>query len=326
LQRWIAIIHYKLQNDLIQTGDRSAAMLHAQLAAEILGRLATQNNNANAQRELGSIYAAIANLLEIDGQFAAALEYSRKQLQLIRPVIAADPKNLEYRQDLANSQAGVGYNLSKLGRSGEGISFLRRGLAEMTELNRLGKKSETQGGLGGIQVRLGVALAATRDLAGALDSYARAHAVHQALAEADLADVNDRLIAADIENRIARVHLKQGDRGAARREYEEAFRIGERLTSHTPTNVAVLYSLFESYAGLGDVSAEMATKVTSGAERSKLAAEAEDWYAKSLRTWEKIPNASRISPSGVEIHEPREIARRAKTAASYRPLPGGPPA
>jgi non-specific serine/threonine protein kinase/serine/threonine-protein kinase len=322
LQRWIAIIHYKLQNDLIQTGDRAAAMLHAQQATEIFGSLAKQNNNANAQRELGSLYAAIANLLEIDGQFAGALEYSRKQLQLIQPVVAADPKNLEYREDLANSQASVGYNLSKLVRSGEGIPFLRRGLAEMTELNRLGKNSETQVSLGGIQVRLGAALAETRNLAGALDSYARAHAIYKDLAAADLADLNNRLMSADIENRIAGVHLKQGDMGAALREYEEAFSISELLTSRTPTNVAGLYSLFESYAGLGDVSAGMATKVTSGAERSKLSTEAWDWYAKSLRTWEKIPNASRISPNGVWVHDPREIARRAKTAASYQPSPG----
>jgi serine/threonine protein kinase/tetratricopeptide (TPR) repeat protein len=321
LQRWIGIIHYKLQNDLIQTGDRSAAMLHAQQAAEIFGHLAKQNNNANAQRELGSLYAAIANLLEIDGRFAGALEYSRKQLQLIQPVIAADPKNLEYREDLANSQASIGYSLSKLGRSGEGISFLRRGLTEMTELNRLGRNSETQVSLGGIQVRLGAALAETGDLAGALDSYARAHAIYRALAAADLADLNNRLMSADIENRIARVHLKQGDMGAARREYEEAFSVSELLTSRAPTNVAALYSLFESYAGLGDVSARMATKVTSGAERAKLSAEACEWYAKGLRTWGKIPNASRISPNGVEIHDPREIARRAKTAASYQPSP-----
>jgi eukaryotic-like serine/threonine-protein kinase len=318
LQRWIAIIHFKLQNDLIQTGERSAAMLHAQQATEILERLAKQNNNANAQRELGSLYAAIANLLEIDGQFAGALENSRKQLQLIQPVIAADPKNLEYREDLASSQASVGYNLSKLGRSGEGIPFLRRGLAEMTELNRLGKNSETQVGLGGIQVRLGAALAETRNLAGALDSYARAHAIYQTLASADPTDLNNRLLSADVENRIARVHLKQGDISAARREYEEAFSVGEPITSRTPTNVAALYTLFESYAGLGDVSAGMASRVTSGPERSKLSAEAWNWYAKSLRTWENIPNASRISPNGVEVHDPREITRRAKTVEPYR--------
>ena len=311
LQRWIGIVHYKLQNDLIQTGDRSAAMLHAQQATEIFGTLAKQNNNANAQRELGSLYAALANLLEIDGQFARALEYSRRQLQLIQPVITADPKNLEYREDLATSQASIGYNLSKLGRSAEGITFLRRGLAEMTELNRLGKNSETQVSLGGIQVRVGATLAETRNLAGALDSYARAHAIYRALAAADLADLNNRLMSADIQNRIARVHLKQGDMGAARREYEEACSVGELLTSRTPTNVAALYSLFESYAGLGDVSAALATKDTSRAERSKLSAEAWNWYAKSLRTWERIPNASRISPNGVEIHDPREIARRA---------------
>jgi non-specific serine/threonine protein kinase/serine/threonine-protein kinase len=312
LQRWIGIIHYKLQNDLIQTGDRTAAMLHAQQATEIFGNLAKQNNNANAQRELGSLYAAIANLLEIDGQFAKALESTRKQLQLIEPVTAADPKNLEYREDLANAQASIGYNLSKLGRSEEGISFLRRALAEMTELNRLGKNSETQVSLGGIHVRLGAASAETHNLADALDNYARAHAIYRDLAATDVADLNNRLMSADIENRIARVHLKQGDMGA-RREYEEALSISEPLTSRTPTNVAALYSLFESYAGLGDVSAGMAAKMTSGAERSKLSAEAWNWYAKSLRTWEKIPNASRISPNGVKVHDPREIARRAKT-------------
>ena len=54
----------------------------------------------------------------------------------------------------------------------------------------------------------------------------------------------------------------------------------------------------------------------------KTCAEAWDWYAKSLRTWGKIPNASRISPNGAEVHDPREIARRAKTAASYQFSPG----
>jgi hypothetical protein len=115
-------------------------------------------------------------------------------------------------------------------------------------------------------------------------------------------------MSADIENRIARVYLKQGDMKAARREYEEAVSIIVMLTSRTPTNVSAPYSLWEGYAGLGDVSAGMATKVTGAAERSKLSAEAWDWYVKGLRTWEKISNASRIGPNGVEVHDPREIA------------------
>ena len=73
--------------------------------------------------------------------------------------------------------------------------------------------------------------------------------------------------------------------GAARSEYEEASSISELLTSRTPTNVAALYSLFESYAWLGDVSTASATKVTSSAERSRLSAEAWNWYAQSLNTW-----------------------------------------
>ena len=173
-------------------------MRRARQTAELFGRVAKQENNAVGQRELGTAYSAIAALLMMDGRFAESLEYSRKQLQLLEPIVAADPGNTEYTMDLPTTRAAIGYSLSWTGHAKEGVDLLRRAVTEIAKLNTSNPNTETRVNLGGIEILLGSALERKKDWDGALDAYTSALEPFHSLAESDPSDLNDGLKSARV--------------------------------------------------------------------------------------------------------------------------------
>jgi hypothetical protein len=106
------------------------------------------------------------------------------------------------------------------------------------------------------------------------------------------------------------VFVKSGNTTKADAQYRQALEIAESLVAASPRNAEALYAQANTYAGLGDLSMALAQTVSKGVERSKHLADAQDWYTKSLSTWQKVLNPSRISPKGFEVHGPSEVARR----------------
>ena len=136
-------------------------------------------------------------------------------------------------------------------------------------------------------------------------------------------DIGVNALAASIH--LGHAYLKTRNLTKAGEQYHKALSIADSMISSNPANAAnveVLYALADTYAGLGDLSAMLARKAPSAKERSRQWSEARHWYEKSLNAWQRIPNPARISPSGFEASDPRQIARRlAQCSAELLRLP-----
>jgi eukaryotic-like serine/threonine-protein kinase len=308
LQRNLAVSDYKIQNDLIQTGDRGAALLRAQEAIEIFERLAKQDNNASAQRDLAVGYFSFAALSQADGRFADALQYFRKEAQLLEPVVAADPKNVDYRTDLASAHASIGYTLCRTGYPREGLAGLRQALSEINDLYQSNRNSQIQATVGSIQIEFGDALERNGQLDEALKSYLSGQAIYQTIFSADPADVNSRSTLAGIQNQMAGAYLKLGNLEKASRQYREALTISEPMASGTVENLQMSYSVYESYSGLGDVSVAQAKTAHSSDQRIQYWNQARTWYQKGLDASKRIPNKASVGPDGFESPDPQVVA------------------
>ena len=305
LQRSLAVSDYKLQNDLIKTGDRAGAWVRAREVVDIFERLAKQPNSALAQRDLSVGYFSFAQLAQFDGRFEDAAQYLRKGSQLLEPMVAADPTNTEYRLDLVGARASLGFNLGKAGHRKEGLALQLRGLADASDLYKSSKNALIRSNIALIEVELANTLESNGQTNESLKHYSQAEAIYQSLASADPSDVEDRLMLSEIKNGIASVYRQQGNPEKARGEYQDALAITEPLASG---NIEAQYSVFNSYAGLGDTSVALAQKAGTSNQRTEDWKQACGWYQKSLSAAQRIPNKSSVDPSGVESPDPKVVA------------------
>jgi len=318
IKAWLADLHYKLAADLVEVGNLPEAHRHAQSVLDLFSSLA-EENNAIAQREVGAAYASLSSVLQAEGRFREALDYSRKQLATVQPVVAADPKNLEFRQDVASSQASVGYLLCRSGRCAEGLPQLRKALAEAVDVDRLSNNDETHVNLAVTQVWMAWVLDLNHDPAGALSSYTSALAGFKAIGDRDASDANIHLWAGAVQNQIADLHRRLNKTSQAYSEYQEVLGVLGPVASR---NVAVLeakYQLMNTYAGLGDI-AVARSRSAAGVERQQALSQARAWYKRAVDVGNLIPNPTAMTPGGFDARSPKKIAASlAQLGQSFEP-------
>jgi len=150
---------------------------------------------------------------------------------------------------------------------------------------------------------IGEAQAGTHHLSEALKSYEKAAA---GLA-ADQANFDDaRCDLAMVETKIGNTLVKMGRLSEAAAAYTKASETASLFFSLEHMDIPALYAEAEAQAGLGEVASEEART----ALRSKLWSDVRTSYKKSLSTWEKIPNPSRLGPNGYLARDPRQITQR----------------
>jgi tetratricopeptide (TPR) repeat protein len=249
----------------------------------------------------------LSSVLQAEGRFREALDYSQKQLAIVQPVVAADPKNLEFRLDVASSQASVGYLLCRSGRCGEGLPQLRKALTEAVDVDRLSNNDETHVNLAVTQVWMAWVLDRNHDSAGALSSYASALAGFKAIGDRDASDANIHLWAAAIQNQIAELHRRLNKTSQAYSEYQEVLGVVGPLASR---NIAVLeaqYQLMDTYAGLGDIAVGRSRSL-AGFERQQALSQARAWYKRAVDVGNLISNPTAVTPGGFDARSPKQIA------------------
>jgi tetratricopeptide (TPR) repeat protein len=225
----------------------------------------------------------------------------------VQPVVAADPKNLEFRQDVAASQAAVGYLLCRSGRCGEGLPQLRKALAEAVDIDRLSNNDETHVELAVTQIWMAWVLDRNHDPAGALNSYASALAGLKAIGDRDASDANIHLWVAAVKNQIADLHRRLNKTSQAYSEYQEALGILGPVASRSIPALETRYQLVIAYAGLGDI-AVVRSRSEAGFERQQALNQARAWYKRAVDVGNLIPNPTAVTPGGFDTRSPKQIA------------------
>jgi tetratricopeptide (TPR) repeat protein len=170
--------------------------------------------------------------------------------------------------------------------------------------------SLTQSYLAAVEMWIGEADEQAGHLTRAPDSYRRALHRFSEMSAADPKDLDDAVNVVEARNHLAETRLKAGDTKEAATEYQQAVALAEALASANPENMAVVYAVADSEAGMGDLSVAMARKGSSASSKRANWSQAQSSYQQSLRSWGQINNPSRIAPNGFWASDPHQITRR----------------
>lgn len=298
LQNWQGRMSLLTGDDLMEVGRNSEALPLHQQCARTFESLIHKSDNPKYARALLVAYQRLGDISLVDGHFAESVPYYRKQLEMAQKLVADDPKNMEFQTDVAASETTLGHGLWRSGRMDEGLAEFRAALAEIAARNQ--DDSMLRGLAATVRTWMGGALEKKGDTSGALHSYQLAQAAYTAVCKADPNDIEDCLGASGILDRLARIHLRQGNRGEALAEYQTALATAEPLAAKDKPNLEALYSIVNVYYGMGEVS-----RAGKAADR-----EACGWYRKAEAANARIPEWHPITPDEFDARDPRDIVAR----------------
>lgn len=142
---------------------------------------------------------------EIDNPMAN--EFAFKALALAEKIAANDPANLGAQQELAKAYSRSGVTLKNVGRSGEGIDYLKRAVGILESLARSEAKNRRfKRGLATALTRLGDALQEQHQFSEALDASGKAEMTLIELVRQDDKDNGCLRNLANVNNSLAALH------------------------------------------------------------------------------------------------------------------------
>lgn len=169
-------VRERLVNDALTYLDR--------LAAEASSDPALQRELAAAYDKVGDVRGEAygANL----GDRAGAMESYRKALQIREALVAAAPRDVQSRRDLAAIHRKLGNELLETNEATRGLEDLRKSLALYSSVaTEQPNDAESRRGLATIYNDIGLALEERGDMAAALKHQRKATALREELASAD---------------------------------------------------------------------------------------------------------------------------------------------
>jgi len=301
LDAWQGSLSLQTADDLFEIGRVSQAVILYQQSTQTLESLANQSGKPSYRASLLLAYQRMGDMLLVKGRFEQALVYYRKQLALSEGLAAADPKSMTFRTNVTASRATYGHALWRSGQVTQGIAALQKGLADVAETKQRDSRST------GLEATLRLWIAGALERQGnsgtALPLYLLARNYFARICESDPRDVEDCLSLAGTQDRIARIHIRQGLMNEARGEYEKALSITGPLAAGDRPNLEAIYIAVNLYYGMGEV--KRAARHPSC-----------DWYAKSYAALRRIPEWLPITPNEFDSRDPKQIRARLSSCSS----------
>jgi eukaryotic-like serine/threonine-protein kinase len=309
-QRKIPMLNLRIGDELVKLGERKEAIQRFQLSLDLQLRARQDANNRVLQRDLNNTYAALGNVLLMEGKVSEAVDSFEKALGYIQKLASTDASDTSTLMYLAASYADVGRGALDAGDIPKAIQFLQKAVAEAEHLHALSSTSWDATTLAQYNVWLGEALGKSGRRDEELRLYQDALETYSRVANADAKDLQDAISVAACHDRIGEVWLRAGDASRAEEQYRKALALAIVIAPRVPESLDARYLIASTYSGLGDVAARNARAQGTGKGRSKFLNQAESWYQQSLAEWDRVPNPSHIAPNQFKVDVPSEIERR----------------
>ena len=232
------------------------------LAGEATGDPALQRELAAAYERVGDVRgeAYAASL----GDRAGALDSYRKALTIREALLAAAPRTVQNRRDLAASYRKFGNQLLQTSEAAQGIHYLQKSLELCcTLLEELPSQTDLQYDQAEAYNALGSALADAGNVAGALEHLRKAQPIYEKLLAARPGDRAIRRSLSVVCQNISRSLFLNSDTKGALENNAKALALREELVTDDPTNADYRRMLAVTYQDNGDYLAW--TKDTAGA-------------------------------------------------------------
>lgn len=302
-----AAINAVLGDAQLKLGNRAQALVSYQHALDALKALNAQGNNIRVAANMTVVMQKIGDVLLVDGKYPEATASYATAEQLSRELAKADPHNQQLRQNVVTSTAEHGYSLVQSARTAEGLKYLRQAQETAAAAAQTPLVRTLQGV---IHVWIGEALEHEGKILLASQEYLKSEEMMRTVLTGATDDAHLKVYLSSSTNHVAAALAKLGRLSDARGEYAKALALLEPLYRTNPEDAEIRYALAETYTGEGKIAATLAERSFAGPDKLAAWKGARDWYQKSLDTWSKVSNPSRISFVGFETILPEEVSRR----------------
>jgi tetratricopeptide (TPR) repeat protein/tRNA A-37 threonylcarbamoyl transferase component Bud32 len=270
LQGELADTHFAIGDELRQKGDPAAALAELQLALglrESVVAQAKQNGKPNAQRDVAATEDAIGLLRIRQGKVAEALVAFRNAAASYEAVVAADPKNAEYKRDLAVSYQRVGNATLQQGDARAARDAYARSSAIFEALAASDPSNAAwQRDLWTAHLKAGDLIAQTSEPNQALGDYRAALDIAVRLAAKDPTNQNAGRDLAISYDKVGPLLAATGDAAGALVDYNAARAIEEAALQRDPHDVDARWQLVINHNYVGDLAEDHRDHATAQRE------------------------------------------------------------
>ena len=235
------------------------------LAGEATGDPALQRELAAAYERVGDVRGEAfgASL----GDRAGATDSYRKALTIREALVAAAPRDVQNRRDLAVISRKIGNQFLDTADPAPGLGYLRKSLSLYSELAvEQPMKAELQQDLAEAYTALGNGLEANGDESAVLEQYGKALPIYQELLQGNPKERVLRRSLSVVYEKMGNALFLRSDTKGALENNAKALALRESLLAEDPTNTDYRRIVAISYQNNGDYRAWM--KDTSGALES----------------------------------------------------------
>src|SRR5437868_6847570 len=235
------------------------------LAGEATGDPALQRELAAAYERVGDVRGEAfgASL----GDRAGATDSYRKALTIREALVAAAPRDVQDRRDLADISRKIGNQFLDTADPARGLEYLRKSLSLYSELAvEEPMKAELQQDLAEAYTALGNGLEANGDESAVLEQYGKALPIYQELLQGNPKERVLRRRLSVVYEKMGNALFLRSDTKGALENNAKALALRESLLAEDPTNTDYRRIVAISYQNNGDYRAWM--KDTSGALES----------------------------------------------------------
>lgn len=299
-----------LADELVRLGLRREALQQLQVAIAALDSVLKDGPNLNVKREEAIAQVKRGEIQLMNGDSAGARTSFAQARSTLGSMATAEPQDNMLQLDVAAMDFEDGRLLTSEGKYAAAIPALRKAIRAYEALHTQNRSAGDVGAsLGLFYAWLGWAQAAMGNLKGALETYRQASAELKSPSGQPLS-VDTRCLLTSTYTKEGDALTKLGDFERAAGSYQKALGLVEPLISPEFQDVPALYAAADAYAGMGGLSMARSRRASNSAEKAGLVHEARTRFEDGSAAWLKVPNPSRISPTGLEVANIPKIAGR----------------
>jgi serine/threonine protein kinase len=304
-QRELGLTKTNFGDALVESGNLNDALAADRSAYALLKPLVIPTD-AQSLRLANTAYTRISKVLALTGDHQGSLEIELNALKVDQDLAKADPSNAIARRDVYVDYLKIARQQSALGDFKQALvnqhRFLELCEAEIA-LNP--NSAEMQNDLAVGYLRFGEIQEKSGDLPAALVSYKKMLSLQETISQKDPANARQRGNLAEILTKVSDTALKLGDKINILEGYQKALGIQEELIAANPANDDQRVMLANTYNGLGDYYAALATGKKRGEDWRK----AKNWYQKSLDVWNELKDRGKYQEAELPVNLVKKIAK-----------------
>jgi non-specific serine/threonine protein kinase/serine/threonine-protein kinase len=274
-------------------------------------------SDGQQQFNMSGIYYYTGRALEKSGNFSSALENYQRAMSIMEPVATSTHASSISRSYLAGQYIAVGKMLARLGRTGEAVTIVAKGLNVQLKLSKDDPTNATLvEGLADDYTICAEVLAANGDAEGGLRLERLTKEIYRELTTKDPNNGMAKVDLAWTDLNTAEILLRQGKVTQAAPLIRAALPTFEKVNPANEYWYAV--QMAQTYLDLGMVSAALAERAASPFDRKRFWGEASFWYQKALDV--RTTGPGQLDSDGRdqigEIH--RQLARAASALGQMK--------